>query len=548
MPENDFEYFSSIFLRIQAVLKSLCILIVLATLPAAAQLSEQWGNLKEGPYRVGYTTMMGKDSSRNYLPSYKPLQMYIWYPTRASRSSTMRFGEYVEDAAADFNQDTVYTRLLSVSLKEEFKNGNMNPSFNGKFTDAAFERVLNTPVAAIRNALPAPGKFPLLLHTHANGVLHQSILLEYLASHGFVVVSFSMYNTAPVHYGRGEEGAASLLSYSGDLGYILAKARQLNFVDGEKAAMIGMLAQVGLAYQFREPMLDAIACLDCPANWNWQAMHRLPFYDVRKIRIPILEVINSQVPEQRLTFLDSLHYSQRYVVRNTNLPHADFYPFPKIANPEDARKFLNYELISEMVRLFLSSELHDDDTAMPRLQDLVNGNSGGENNMSMKMVPAIPAKLTENEFLTALRFGNLAEVKSALSDQGYETSLNAANFFSVVLFLCRDGAPHAFDAISIYSGAYPEDQRIGFLYRLLGQSLLEKEPLLAVRAFSEAVRRFPEDLYSLEGLAHAYSASDNSVKAEEVMNNVLQLLPASQLSAQEKENMRTRIEGKLKAE
>lgn len=530
------------------MLKFLCILLVLVTWPVAGQLSRQWGNLKEGSYRVGYMTMMGKDFSRKYLPSYKPLQLFIWYPTRDIRSSTMQFGEYVEDATADFNQDPFYTSLLSGNLKEEFKNGSLNPSFNGTFTDGDFEKILNTPVAAIRNALPAPGQFPLILHTHANGVLHQSILPEYLASHGFVVVSFSMYNTAPVHYGRGEEGAAALLSYTDDLGFAFSKARQLSFVDGEKTAMIGMLAQVGLAYQFREPMLDAIACLDCPANWNWQAMHQLPFYDIRKIRIPILEVINSQVPEQRHTFLDSLPYSQRYIVRNTNLPHADFYPFPKIANPEDSRKFMNYEHISEMVRMFLSSELHGDDAAMPGLQELVNGKFGGENKMSMKMVPASTAILTENEFLTALRFGNLVEVKSALSDPGYIKSMNAANVFSVVLFLGRDGAPHAFDAISIYSGAYPEDQRTGFLYRLLGQSLLEKDASSAVKVFSEAVRRFPEDLYSLEGLADAYSASANSGKSEEVMKKVLQLLPASPLSPQEKEKMRSRIEGKLKAE
>ena len=59
------------------MLKFLCILLVLATLPVAGQLSRQWGNLKEGSYRVGYMTMMGKDFSRKYLPSYKPLQMFI---------------------------------------------------------------------------------------------------------------------------------------------------------------------------------------------------------------------------------------------------------------------------------------------------------------------------------------------------------------------------------------------------------------------------------------------------------------------------------------
>ncbi len=62
---------------------------------------------------------------------------------------------------------------------------------------AAFERLLNTKTIAVRNALAAEGRFPIVIYHAGLGGSYEdnSVLFEYLASHGYLVVS-SAYSQA----------------------------------------------------------------------------------------------------------------------------------------------------------------------------------------------------------------------------------------------------------------------------------------------------------------------------------------------------------------
>ncbi len=443
------------------------VLFLLLSISLNGQNNSQWGNLKKGPYQVGYKTLLTHDLSRNYLDEHKPIQIYVWYPTKDSTSPGMVFGDYFEDAVKDFGNDSVYSKLVLNDIIEEFKSGALNPSFNSQISDAEFEIISNTKIPCIREAKPAEGKFPLVLHTHVSGVLHQSIMLEYLASHGFVVMSISMYNTAPVYYGRGEDGSYALLSSSDDLGFVLAQARQFDFVDPAKAAVVGMLAANGLAFQFKESLVDAIACLDCSSDWSEEYQRELPFFDPRKIRIPILEIINSDIPDQNTTFLDSLPFSDRYVLRLKDFLHSDFYPFPKIAHPDASKDHRKYEFVSELTRQFLSKVLNLGEGSSIEFVELAKQIPGADLISSIKKLSARDLVYTENEFLSYLRFGQLYKIQGEYLSKSYLSSLNQSNLFSVVVFLCRDKKPHAKDALAIYNSVYPADPRRKFLQDLL---------------------------------------------------------------------------------
>ncbi len=441
--------------------------LILLTLPGYCQDISQWGNLKKGPFQVGYRTHLAYDLSRNYIDKGKPIQIYVWYPTEDSISPNMIFGDYFEDAIKDFGSDTVYTKLVLHDIPKEFKNGALNPSFGKQISEGEFKGISGTRIPSVKEAIPANGRFPLVLHTHVSGVLHQSIMLEYLASHGFVVLSFSMYNTSPVHYGRGEDGSNALQSYAEDLGFVLAQAKQFDFVDPTKVAMIGMLAQIGLTFQFKEALLDALVCLDCPGDWSEAQQRELPFYDTKRIRIPILAMSNSEQPDQNMTFLDSLPYSERYKVRLNDFPHSDFYPFPKIADPGSSKSHRNYEFITELTQLFLSMTLYPENDARKEFVALAKQNPMAHLISSIQEMNAEDPVYTENEFLTYLRFGQLDKIQGEYRGKEYVTSINKSNLFSVILFLCRDKKPHAKDAISIYENAYPDDPRTKMLYDLL---------------------------------------------------------------------------------
>ena len=178
--------------------------IVLLGIPSTVLAATQWGDLQPGPHGVGYRTLHVRDVQRRYFDKPRFLQIYMWYPAAAStRGRYMPYGRYLEDAAVDWGESPERVAGLAGRLRTEFRSGALNPSFPGELSESALAALLATPTRVVRDAPPAPDRFPVLLHAHMQGALHQSVMLEYLASHGYVVLSISTYNSAPAYYGRG---------------------------------------------------------------------------------------------------------------------------------------------------------------------------------------------------------------------------------------------------------------------------------------------------------------------------------------------------------
>lgn len=519
----------------------LCLLLGI-TAYAPAQTFEQWGDLDAGPFNVGYRSMLVYDYSRNYIDGRKPMQLYIWYPGVDATGTMMTFGNYIEDACGDFAPGDEWFDVISREVEAGFRSGALNPSFNRALSEKELQRIYDTGIPSRRNAKPAAGKFPLIIHSHVNGVLNQSILLEYLASHGFVVVSFSMYNTAPAHYARGEEGSIALLSYAEDVAFVLNQARSFDFIDHEKVAMIGMVAQVGLAFQSKEMLLDAIACHDCAINDGW--LKELPFYDVSKITVPILELKNSEFGDQKLTYLDSLPFSERFVVRFRNFPHRDFYPFAKIAKPDRSTDNSNYEFVAKCTRRFLEATLKGDTI---KKEELINSEKIHPQKVSMmRVIPARPRPPGRNEFLTWLRFGDMDRVRLAWLGEDLRSRVSQADLFGVILFLCRDDAAHAWEALQLYTQAFPADSRNRMLYNFLGDAVIERDPQMAIWVFDRYRTQFPQDLHALDKLSNAYAAAGDEASAKQTAGLLLTLLPESDLPSEEKQLLKVSAKKRIK--
>ena len=473
-------------------------IVLLGSFSAFAQKAVQWGNLEPGSYAVGYQTIQMRDCTRDYINGCKPMQIYMWYPCVEEGRKSMTFQQYLEDAVRDFGDSNIFARDLKLKLPQEFRTGSLNPSFSTPLTDDAFHRIMSTPVPVIHNGQAVGTRHPLLLHMHANGALHQSLMMEYLASHGYVIMSLSMYNTAPAHYGHGEEGSNALLSQVEDLAFLISQARNIDFIDTTKIAMIGMLSQAGVALQMKESFLSAIACLDCQLNEKLLA--QLPFYDPVKFSIPLLHAVNTQFQKQKNGFIDSLIYSPRYVYRFKNFPHSDFYPFPKVANPTLSATFRNYEFISAYTLHFLNSFLRDDQAARELLRNPKLESKYPSDYVTVHLQPEEERIMSESQFLTLLRFGDLEAVKKEWAHHPkIKDHLSKENFFSVVLFLCRDGDNHAFDALKMYTSTYPGEARNEMLFKLLGQSYLKTREDFAVQVFEYYHQNFPNSPDALEG-------------------------------------------------
>ena len=416
-----------------------------------AQSFSQWGNLEPGKYPVGYTTLIKTDYSRTYGSNPRTVQMYIWYPAKSTSRDKTVYESYFQDVANDWGEHGSRKDSLGKMLIREFKSGALNPSFGGVISDSSFSKIMDNPIPVKRNANSAAGRFPLILHISANGALHQSVMLEFLASHGYVVISMSMYGSSPAFYGRGEAGPKGLLAMTEDLAFAIAQSRTLGFVDTSKTAVIGMMAQAGISLQMKEKLVDAIACLDCFTDK--QILQTLPFYEPRSVRLKILQITNKAFGNMNRFLLDSLIYADRFEVKINGLQHPDFYPFPRIASSEKAKQQLMYDLILRNTLMFL---------------DFAFSKKGDYQGISaeVKKYPATGIMPTEAEFLEWLRFGSMDRVRTAWREFGKELS-GQQNFFSVVLFLARDKSIFAKEAFEMYSSVYPNDTRLKMISQFL---------------------------------------------------------------------------------
>ena len=128
---------------------------------------------------------------------------------------------------------------------------------------AAWDGLLATPVYATLNVPPAAGKFPVVIyHPGLGGTFDDNaVACEYLASHGYVVLS-SAYQAAD----------SSNLNINGDLAtsfddlsFLLRYAATLPFADSSKVAAMGHSygAQAMLGWRARpNSALDAVVFLD----------------------------------------------------------------------------------------------------------------------------------------------------------------------------------------------------------------------------------------------------------------------------------------------
>jgi len=161
------------------------------------------GNSQESiDYNTGFKTIQLIDSNRIYKPNtsetdrlhFRPLDLDIWYPTTEKNGKQLLFEDLYrlhEERANKYQDETDYTGFsdefilyLAAGFGLEAKEG---------------EHLLKVKTESFENAVPAKGKFPLVIYMAGyNGMGWENYrLLERLAENGFIVLSISSIGTYP---------------------------------------------------------------------------------------------------------------------------------------------------------------------------------------------------------------------------------------------------------------------------------------------------------------------------------------------------------------
>lgn len=449
---------------------AVALIALLAPVLAPAQESPLWGDLEPGPYAVGFRVHEVVDPSRGYRPpvdwlgrpvggeTARPVHVRLWYPAvRTDGTRPILFGEYLELVPDPLSPATGPDPDGAVeSAIREFFGGPIRRWYPDGATPENRREVLGTRTAAHRDAPFATGPFPVVVHG-GFALEGQSVLLEYLASHGYVVAAFPPLGTGPHAFHRGEGTPEWHEDVAEDFGFVHGFLRRIPEADPGRAAAIGMFAGPALLYQMREMRLAAIAALEGSYPDELRAV---PGYGTEKVRIPILHM-PATGREHGSGIFDSLRYAPRTVVEFADVPHVAFYQFDRVARPDSARGNLDYEAIARITRAFLDVALKDDtagDTILDRPAEETGFPAGY---FAIREIPARPAPPTESEFLTLIRERRTEEARAAfdasLEREPAHRIFGEGPMRDTALFLRRDhGSEVALPAFQMLVEAYPD--------------------------------------------------------------------------------------------
>jgi len=476
--------------------RSLIPFLLLLTFSAYSQNRPQWNDIPAGTYDIGFRVLQTYDYSRGYWPkkdfrgheasreTARPLQIYIWYPAETGKGgSSMIFGDYIDLTAEELELKPA-TDEQKIEARDRLRKGPLNPYFAAGLDESAFQKILETPVPAVRNAPQAEGVYPLIIFP--GGPMGQSVLMEYLASHGYVVVSFPLLGTHPAWYGRGEGTIEWYQSIADDIGFVYGKMKEFPQADLSQVAVIGMFAPSGILFQAQHMQLDAIASLD---GLNMDAIKEAPGFNPNAIRIPVLDMPSVNNARRR-TIVDSMVFSPRYLVKLENVQHREFYQFRRIAHPEDSHTDTTYKIIARYTKAFLDATLKGDRDAVQFLQSNPEDIGAPPNFIQLQKVDAAADVPTEDEFLLMIRNGRIAEAREIFEQVKLKVphyklcSENSLRSFAI--FYRRDhGSEASVELFRLWTDMFPTSWRAE---NYLGETLYHAgQPGAAADAYGRAI-------------------------------------------------------------
>jgi len=404
----------------------------LAASPVGAQEPLLWGDLKPGPYAVGFRSLYQLDHTRQYDPEYaadatrppaprpRPILVCAWYPARPTNAEPIAYRHYLEIPSGDPQVVPFAQRLMShvrdIVCEETIgkKTKALTPA-----EAAAFERLLAARTFAVEDAPAADGRFPVVIYHRGLGGTYEdnSVLFEYLASHGYVVLS-SAYPKAD----------ASIMNIDWDLTrsfrdmeFLSRYARGLPFADADRLAAMGHSygAQAALAWR-AEPAstVGAVVSLDSTVenvDIDYPGFAKLKAYlqDKRSnLLAPTLRFASMENKPKFATLEPYLKFAPRYEATVASLEHNDYLTHGAIRPalmPEkgtDARKAralrVSYERVCEHVLQFLDATLKQRAEAREFLQKSLRG-EGLDEEFTLRFRPPNSAPPTARQLVLLIR-------------------------------------------------------------------------------------------------------------------------------------------------
>ena len=461
-----------------------------------------------GPHAVGLRVVQQVDASRSYMDHFdivtgnpvagmhaRPIQTLVWYPAAAG-GQALRYGDYIALARSEEVFDGTGRPVLPVARRAQ-----------------AVEAVSAQPMRAVRDALPAPGRFPVVIYAPSFGAIaaENADLCEYLASQGYVVMASASMGAHSRAMTPDLEGVEAQV---GDIEFLVGYAATLAQADAERIAVVGFswggLSNVAAAA--KDGRIRALVSLDGTIRYDNKTVKAIAYMTPARIEAPYLfvasrpatlEQMNVDRKEYDLSrnFLNELKYADLWLATMPAMAHEDFSSFFLRVLPDDAsaagytrpEAIVAHGWVERYVERFLDATLRHDADARAFLDRDPAANGVPAHFMQMVGRPAEGSAPT------------LENIAAALARRGFDHGDDVIREMHL-----RDAdAQPAEDVLVDWA------RRVSFA----------GDALRAVHVHEFALRLWPASADLHDGLGEAWLARGDKARAEAAFRAALALAP-----------------------
>lgn len=292
---------------------------LLCSVPCIAQQALLIDN-KPGPHAVGMRTVEQYDTSRRYgKAAARPIQTVIWYPARQG-GAPMRYNDYL--ALFGWDDDLRRTPEQGAQVVEDWL-----ASFVGKDRAAEVAAERNAVLWAVRDAQPAPGRFPVVIYSPSlsSPAFENAEMMELLASHGYIVIASPALGVAT----RGQKAdLAHAEAQAADIRFLVAYAGTLPQADPGRLAVVGFsfggLANVLAAA--KDERIKALVCLDGSVRYHHKLLAEASWLKLEQMRTSLLFLAQRPNPFERVRFLPDPSGTALQKMKNADVHLLTMYP------------------------------------------------------------------------------------------------------------------------------------------------------------------------------------------------------------------------------
>ena len=507
----------------------LSILLLTGATGAASAQGGVWGNLDQGRWTVGFHVLDTVDNTRTFAPRFdadgnsrgstpRPIRLCIWYPAAGARGGAMAARDYTRYIGMPGRT----VSRVTVAEWERAERALITRMTKHEFTDAEWERVMSLPTAAHYDEPAAEGRFPVILT--CAGPQRNPVFFEYLASHGYIVVSIpgvGRFTEQAIEFTPNPESIEMAVQ---DLQFVYAWLHERPRADLDRLGLWAFSSLSIYTTQFQLRNMAARAMLHVE-GWEGfvrgrEILEETPFYDPAAIRVPYM--LLKKEKEEALaqyasdgTVFESFLYSPRYRVLVAGADHGDFNSM-SVTRYATAEKQQLFENACRISRAFFDTYLKSDEEAGKHLDELLqSGRAASE--LRFEILPAAaPVPPTEAEVIAAFEGG-------------------------------RDAQRAAMDRISEVlesDGTLPYHEHV--LSRFGRRLLREGRAPDAAVVFRVITRVFPTRSDPWDELADALEAAGDRDGAAAAAQKALELLPGDDsLSDEDRARMRLSLQQKI---